>query len=135
MGSKTSLKKLMNLTAADESPPLSSDQVCLILEASAKAGVSTLSFAGLHVTFGTSVEHGPWATQHQPAGIPSENILSDTQHREQTQQAIEAQEIQMRERQMAELLITDPEAYERMLRDGDLSDGMDTADDGDESGE
>lgn len=124
-------------TTAINKRPLSSEEACLIIETSAKAGVTELKFGDLHVRFGKPAEQivgmtivDPYPV-HQAPQSPSVKDLTEEQHQNQTKQAIEAEEIRTREDQLARLLVEDPEAYEKLLRDGELTDAVDDADDGD----
>lgn len=118
---------------------LSGSDACLIIEASAKAGVSELSFGTLHVKFGRPAETRemsgfpgiayPVVKQHAaPAPM---NDLTDAQHKQQARDALELDEILTREDQLARALVEDPVLYEELLQQGELTDGMDDADDAD----
>lgn len=115
---------------------LSTNDVCQIIEASAKAGVTELKFGGLHVRFGKTVEQkelgaSPSPVQHAPQSY-SVADLTEEQHQTQSRQSLEDEEIKTREERLARLLVEDPMAYEQMLRDGELTDAVDSADDGDD---
>lgn len=108
-----------------------------MIETSAKAGVSELKFGDLHVKFGRPTEnivgmsippqyHYPFVQQN-PAS-PSKNDLSEDQHNQQAKESLEVDEIRLREEQLALALVEDPVRYEELLREGELSDDVDSAD-------
>ncbi len=114
--------------------PLSTKDVIRIIVASAKAGVDELKFLDLCVSFNRPVEQEAIKPlmQQYPASVPVQS-LTEEQHEFQTKAAIEAEEVLTREDQLARALVEDPIRYEQLLVDGELSDELDTADDGDGS--
>lgn len=124
----------MSLTASEKSP-LSTADVCLILDASAKAGVTELQFGGLHVKFGRGpgplTEEAPLGKQQDSA--PSSHAdMSEAQHQSIAQATLERDEISLREEQLARALVEDPDRYEELLARGELSDELDGADEQDD---
>lgn len=116
---------------------LSAAEVCTILEASAKAGVTELKFRDLHVSFGKPVEErvitlDPSFVPQPPAPHPSGPDLSEDQHRKQARDALRRDEATLRADQLAEMLVTDPEGYERLLQQGELENAVDSSDSGDD---
>lgn len=117
-----------------KSPPLSSEDACRIIEVSAKAGVVELQFNGLHVKFGKTVEQliaegtPPYPYMPQTSAPAPVTALTEEQHETQTKEALELDELRTKEEQLARALIENPIEYERLLRDGELVDDVDTAD-------
>lgn len=106
---------------------LSREDVCSIIETSAKARVVELKFNGLHVVFGRTadkqvIENNSYPFVHQAPAIPSVKDLTEDQHRQQTKEAIEADEVSLREDQLARLLVEDPVRYEQLISAGELTD-------------
>lgn len=58
--------------------------------------------------------------------------LTAKQQTEQTEEVLELERLRLREDQLAEAMITDPLRFEEMLRNGELSDDVDAADEDDE---
>lgn len=118
----------------DSKAELSADSICRILEVSAQAGVSELKFGDLHVTFGkpaeTRITGSPLGYPFVPQAPTPEpvTVLTEEEHKKISKGALEVEEVRARERQLADLLITDPSKYEELLRNGDLSDDMDGTD-------
>lgn len=121
--------------ATDNKNLLSSADIVSIIEVSGKSGVSELKFGGLHVKFDTPVErlkhtHGffiPEMRVEQHPLNPPDTEISATQ-RQVAQEALEADELDLRYQQIADLMIEDPLRAEELLRDGQLEE----ADDADE---
>lgn len=117
------------------------EEVCRILDASAKAGVTELTFGSLHVKFGRTAEnvvgvsfpdHSYPFVHHDPrVSAPVKNLTED-QHKQQTKDSIEADELLLREDQLARALVEDPVRYEELLMQGELGDELDRADDADD---
>lgn len=107
---------------------LSTDEICRILETSSKSGVIELKFGDLHVTFGTPAGHVPSVenvVEQPPVASP---VLTDDQHKRQSEESLEMEQVRLREEQLARALVEDPVEYERLLSQGELSDELDTAD-------
>lgn len=100
---------------ANQKTALSSQEVCAILEAGAKNGVSVLKFGDLLVRFGRHAT--PTTAIPEPATTAT--VTPET-HEAQTKDTLEVEELRLREQELAELQITDPLKYEQMLEDGDL---------------
>lgn len=125
------------MPTARENSMLSSDEIVRILEASAKAGVTKLLFRDLHVEFGTKPENPvvdltglqlpryPVVQQSRDSAPVGE--LTETQHKKIEKNNLEAEETRLREERLALALVEDPVLYEQLLRDGELSDDVDTA--------
>jgi hypothetical protein len=133
-GSRTSLTSGTRPTETR----LSREEVCSILETSAKIGVLELKFGDLHATFGRPARQedgrgplAPYPFVQQPHAPPSVTALTEKEHQEQNSTALEADEVRLREEQLARALVEDPVAYERLLRDGELTDGIHDVDDDD----
>ena len=100
---------------------LSTDEVCRILEAGAKSGVRELNYSGLHVVYGQPAVPETLSPM-APGSAPLPVDLTETQHNTLAKASLEKEELQTREDQLAELLVTDPLRYEEMLQNGDLTD-------------
>ncbi|MBL7716588.1 MAG: hypothetical protein JNL01_14080 [Bdellovibrionales bacterium] len=113
-------------TEADKRTPWSTTEICRILEVGAKVGVQELRFHGLHVRFGRPAESlspGPaLARPSIPSSAPPEKAISEEQHNKQTQDALEADELRLKEDRLAQLFIENPLEAERMLMNGELGD-------------
>lgn len=102
---------------------LDSEEVCRIIDASARAGVRVLKFGGLYLQMGEpkavreSLPDSPPLAAHTPT--PATEI-AELNHVSQSQDALELDELQEREDQIAELLLTDPLRAEELIRDGEL---------------
>lgn len=105
-----------------EKPSLSAAEVCLILEASAKAGARVLKFAGLEIEMGPK-PLSPYLLHvgdSVPVAPTPAAAMAESTQIEQSRVSLEMDELQMREEQIAELLLTDPLAAEEMIRAGEL---------------
>lgn len=92
------------------------EEVCRILEVSARSGVRLLKLADLHVEFGEVPEPvSPGALAPAPDG-------AEPNHERISKEGLEAEELRTREDQIAELVLTDPLAAEEMIRLGELDD-------------
>lgn len=118
---------------------LSAKEICDILDSCERNGVFELQIEGLSVKRAPkgSPEPGFPASQATPAvktgDLPqktdSEDAISEATHDQMTQDAFEADEVSLREEQIANLLITDPAAAEEMMRNGELEDADEQFDD------
>lgn len=102
---------------------LNSDEICKIIEACAKAGVSSLKCGPLELSFGKQTE-----SHHSVQ--PAVTEITDDQHRKMTEDAITQDEIRLRKDQIEQMLIENPALAEKLVADGDLED--DDGTDGDE---
>lgn len=109
---------------------LSTKEVCRIIKLGKKAGLSELKFGELHVSFKSPIEQVAKATMRQPR-IPSVPVKAPTENTQK--EALAQDELRLREDQLAMALIEDPVRYEQLLRDGELSDELDTGADGDDN--
>lgn len=118
---------------------LASSDIALIIKACARHGVATLKFGDLSLSFSPQVETPrteptfpgevrPWETG-DPVEVPSEphvqppvTEMTDQERKNIERAAFEQDELTLREQQFAELMVTDPEAAEQMLVDGELDD-------------
>ena len=78
-------------------------------------GVSELSFGDLRVLFGTSANKD--LTQEIPAKAQP---ITTSQHEVQNKEAIEQAELEYRDQQIAELMITNPLEAERLINSEEL---------------
>lgn len=116
----------------DPKSSLTVGEVCTILEASAKAGVTELSFGDLQIKFGLPPDVASARMQQYPLTTSPVLPVTDEQHQTMTKDQIEADEVRLREEFMEELRLTDPFRYEQMLVRGELDDPRISDDDGDE---
>ncbi len=130
-----------------EKMSLTSDDVCAIIEASAKNEVSVLKFGDLHIEFGMNatqlrklfpppdypVSVGPLSPLSQPPS-PAGAAIPETQHDKMNKNAIENEELRLREEEIANAIIENPLLAEELLREGELEDD-DDGDGDDESGD
>src|SRR5574343_337877 len=98
---------------------LSSEDVCRIIEASAKHGVRLLKLADLHIELGPTAPspYAPLLETPTPAAA-----VAEPDHERISKEGLAAEELQTREDQIAELILTDPLAAEEMIRLGELED-------------
>lgn len=107
---------------------LAPGEICAIIEACAKNGVALLKFGNLEIQRGPTAQLSE--NSEAPASLappaPLQNIpvaeMTDKQHTEQNEKALLQEEFNTREEQIAELLITDPLAAEKLIALGDLED-------------
>ena len=103
---KCACKRLKNLTNAE---------ICGIIEACGKNNVRRFSFGGLVITFGENgveniqYENSPVAKTESTRKVDTESLLQD--------------EIAIREGQLAMMDVTDPVQYEKLLEQGELTNG------------
>ena len=124
-------------TGRPEKQVLSVDGVLRIIEASAKSGVAILKFGDLELNFrpsqpGTLPTPGEAPSQSVlPLASPPEKIpvLTDEAQAEAAQRELELSELDLRDQQLAELMITDPAEFERQMHQGELEDDESGADD------
>lgn len=93
---------------------LKTTEVCLILEACAKSGVSELRFGTLTVRFHRPVEQ---IVQYAPVIAPAQ-VSAD--QAKAAKESLEYDSLVTREDQIAELMITDPAEAEQLIKDGEL---------------
>ena len=114
---------------------LQGKEICEIIRTSHTCGVRLIQIGDLKVEFGTQTEPGGVSGSPYPRannavfGKPSPD-LSEDEHSSQTKEALEIEELRLREQQLAQMLIEDPSRAEELLMDGELEDdGDDSADD------
>lgn len=118
---------------------LSAKEICDILAACERHGVSEMQFGDLSVKRGPKnpLDLGVTASQAapapetgaQPTDTDSENAISEAKHDQLNQEALETDELLTREEEIAMLLITDPAKAEEMMRNGELEDADEQFDD------
>jgi hypothetical protein len=104
---------------------LSADEVCRIIEACSKANVRILKFAGLKVELAATP--APEITPVPMSELvleqsSSEAEISEIQRNIISKEVLESAEEELRERQIEDLLITDPLEAERMIQNRELED-------------
>lgn len=107
---------------------LSSEEICQIVETSAKNGVALLKYGTLEVRFGKQTEAPPTSGEVQIAATPDKEISAQT-HEQNTKDAIELDELTLREDAIAHMIVEDPVRAEEMLLDEELEDADADADD------
>jgi hypothetical protein len=114
------------------------EDVCKIIIACRRAGVTRLKLGTMEVDFLPSVlklarqEPIPGAAPTPAAQVPGQTIQAAERIE---REAIEEEGINVREDQIAELLITDPLLAEKMMEEGDLIAGESKDGSGDDDGE
>ena len=101
------------------------EDVCKIIGACREAGVSLFRMGHLEVYFGVPFLPPPpdGEPYHGVAPTPAAQVPVETIRAQQSAEeaiSLEEQEIEAKERRIAELLLTDPLQAEEMMRDGDL---------------
>lgn len=102
----------MAKTMSIDKTVLSSDDICKILEASSKAGVTTLKVRGLEATF-----HGGY-TQGAAMLVAEES----PHHEAVSLDSISRDHELLVQEKLATMLIDDPVEYERLTLNGELTD-------------
>lgn len=115
-------KKVLKAVESVQSWPNAED-ICKIVVACREAGVATLKCGPLEVSFIHVVKPPPLdphitGPAPTPAGEVPEQIIQAQQQVEKTSHI--EQEIQTRERQVAELMVTDPLLAEQLMEEGEL---------------
>lgn len=99
---------------------LSSQEICHIIELCAKVGVRELRFHGLYVVFGTQFKNSDLTRPAAAHQSQSDTEISESQHEKQSQAALEADEISLREDRLAQMFIENPLQAEKLLMNGEL---------------
>lgn len=97
-----------------------SDDVCKIIEHSARCGVSKLRLGDLEVTYGMPTVVTPLTH----AGIQSsrEAEISGDEHNRRIRAALMAEELKVRTDRLEQMVIENPSEAERQIMDGELDD-------------
>lgn len=98
---------------------LSSQELDAIIRSCSEAGVIKLKFGDLHISFGKKVREELVATIPPKTFEPE---ISEEQHKAQTKNTVERNEIEMREEQVAFSIIEDPALAEKLISEGELPD-------------
>lgn len=99
---------------------LTGEEICKIIETSAKAKVSLIEYGDLRLEFGKvdpARSSKPSKTFEQS---PTEAALSDDLHYQQTRETIEHDEQAVKEDRLALMFIEDPLQAEKLLTSGEL---------------
>lgn len=86
--------------------------MCHILEACATIKVAKLQFGELIVEFGASIEKNQQI----------HSALTQVEHEKQNEAQVQELAAELRQQEIEELMITDPERYEELLQKGELRD-------------
>lgn len=102
------------------------ENLCLIIKACSEAGVSKLSLGQMHLEFGRPASSAAFAVgtpapEPSTPAAPPVAIMTESQHEKLNEQALTQAEVNVREQQIAELLITDPLAAEEMISNQELT--------------
>lgn len=81
--------------------------------------MAELSFGPLTVSFGKQTRETYYDVEKGPRTTPA-TAIAEPNHIKQSADALEQDEIRLREEEIAELLITDPLRAEELIRDGEL---------------
>jgi hypothetical protein len=92
-----------------------------ILELCVSFGVSRIKTPDFEVEFQAS-RLGILPVPAPETSIQPVKEITDKEHRAQTAQSLEDDEVSLREQQIADLQLTDPRAAEEMILNGDLDD-------------
>lgn len=99
-------------------------EVIDILKACRDTGVAEFEGGGFRVVLDRPVQAGAWDFRTPdplpPAVSPPADTLAEPDHEKQTQDAVELDELMLKEDQIAELLVVDPLLAEEMISKGDL---------------
>lgn len=112
---------------------LSVTQVCTIIRECTKHKVSTLKFGDLELSFSVNdpriynKESDKKLAKSKSETQPVKAITEE-QHTKLNKEAIEKEELELRQEQMSTMFIEDPFMAEQLLKDGELED-----DDGDDA--
>lgn len=126
---RTNCKKNSNSgTSATKNFP-SAEEVCKIVDICARNRVAKLKFGPLLVVFDPPewISHTPAPGPATPVQAP-ENVILEQQNEEK--RSLEEEEINLREQQIAELLVSDPLKAEELMEQGDLVELDDDGNDG-----
>lgn len=112
------------------------DHISDIIKACAEHGVSVIKFGDLRIWFGPQANQpaqplspaAPVRTAH--SNITPVAEMTDMQHDQQTKDALENEELELRQQQIAELMVTDPLKAEELIERGELQDADDEHGDG-----
>lgn len=110
---------------------LSAEDVCRIIEASSKARVGKLKFADLELSFDKPVEQ---VVSELTRTSPSEAEISENQ-KKISRTSLAQMEAEVRQRQIEDLLITDPLQAEKLLQDAATDEAVDEDDEDGSDGE
>lgn len=102
-------------------PDVPISELCDLIRACGASGVADLSFGTLHIQFhapDTKREEHQWPVHDDQADLPEENREQRSVADEK--EAIEADELQLREDQLAMALLENPAEFEKLLVAGEL---------------
>lgn len=109
--------------------------MCAIIKACTEARVAVLKFGPLEVQFHQQVEplafaNGPQGWQRVQPTQPEAEI-SDEQRQQMEEEALDRDEIRLKEDQLDQMLIEDPAEFEKLVAQNELEDdeGSGTVDD------
>lgn len=111
---------------------LTAEDICRIMEVSAKAKVSSISYGDLRIVFGEEVKtdaSGP--SKILEPTPPTEATLSEIGHDKLNKDSLEKEEIKTREDQLDLMFVENPLAAEELLASGDaVEEDLDDGNDG-----
>lgn len=108
--------------------PLSSQEVDAIIRSCRENGVTSLKVRDLEITFSQPVKVSEDKKPTPEVSVPVPE-MTDAEIKIKNREALEHDEVSLKEDRIANLLITDPLKYEQMLLDGELEDDDGPGDD------
>lgn len=121
----SSTKQTLAMRGSETIKGLDAQGICSIIEKCDEHGVALLKYGNLEIWTGTKATMPPTP---YPVGAPTtpgtkiDTEMSATKHAEDDARALRDNEAFLREQQLEELKITNPLAYEQMVRDEELAD-------------
>ena len=112
---------------ADKESALTSDEVRAIIRSCATYGVLELKFRGLEISL-VPKDSEARKPEMVAGNVPREtsnnpvNEITEQEHEHQNQDALEIDEMRLKEEQLAMAFIENPSLAEEMIRNGDLDD-------------
>ena len=113
---------------ADKESALTSDEVRAIIRSCATYGVLELKFRGLEISLVPKDSEARKPETMVAGNVPREtsnnpvNEITEQEHEHQNQDALEIDEMRLKEEQLAMAFIENPSLAEEMIRNGDLDD-------------
>lgn len=98
--------------------------MCRIITTCATSGVGKFKLGGLELKFENPPETIPFEA---PEKIEREFLIPVPDHEKNEKEAVELDEIRMKEEQVAMLILEDPAEFERQLVSGELEDMIEDA--------
>jgi hypothetical protein len=102
---------------------LTTDEICGLIKVCASNGVTSFKLGPLEVSFGLKPQEAiaPWREQSPPVVEASGQPPEDSQAAYSSEEVLLRDELSTRQDQLAEMLVTDPLEYERLISEGELT--------------